>query len=368
MALLFLDSFDHYATADIAQKWTQVVTQASFSNTPIISSSAGRRGTSGVRFPSGASGTAGISVTLAPSGATSVIGFAFTHSGAAFSTLNNNTDFDPTDGGSGSCQILHIYYLGVIHIVYRVTTSGTIQVLRGNGTSLGVTTQALSVGVTSYLEFKTTINGSTGTVDIHIDGISALSLTGLNTQNGGSAGWDQIIIGHRSGCGGGGNSIVWDYDDLYVADGSGSTWNDFKGDTRVDATFPNAAGNTSNFTRSTGSDQSATIDDPVMNGDTDYNSTTNVSDKDTLNFSTAPAGAATIYAIQVCCQGRKTDAGAAGHKAVTRISSTDYLGTEVALTSTYSVKRQIWETKPSDSTAWTSTDYGNAEFGYQKSS
>ncbi len=87
-----------------------------------------------------------------------------------------------------------------------------------------------------------------------------------------------------------------------------------------------------------------------------------------MNFPNAPVTGADIHGIQIVAQIRKADAGAAGHKAVARIGSTNYLGTELGIPSTYAILREPMAVKPSDSTAWTESDFNAAEFGAKKSS
>jgi hypothetical protein len=155
---------------------------------------------------------------------------------------------------------------------------------------------------------------------------------------------------------------------MYIADGSGTAWADFKGDTRVDAVFPNANGTNRDFTPSAGTDDFAVVDETDDNEDTDYLTATAAAQKCTMNFPNAPLTGADIYGLQVIVSGKKTDAGSSGHKAVARIGGTDYLGAERSLSTTYSFRRQPWDSKPSDSTPWTDTDFNAAEFGMQKSS
>jgi hypothetical protein len=105
----------------------------------------------------------------------------------------------------------------------------------------------------------------------------------------------------------------------------------------------------------------------LFDGGTDYNSSTAASLKDTLAFPNAPVAAAPILAIQLNMMMEKADAGASGVKAVTRIGGTDYLGTESFPPVGYSDLRQIWDVKPSNSVAWSDTDFNAAEFGYIRS-
>lgn len=362
MALLFADSFDTYATSDFTQVWTQIIT--TLSGNPTIGAT-GRRSTNGLRFPNVSSDECKpVAITLAPADSTFIVGFAFKQTGAFGNyTINSNLSIFTSSAGSGSSQLIHVRTSGTTHLVFRIKTNGQIEVLRGDGTLLGSTTAALQVGVFAYLEFKGTIDNSTGAVDIRINSASVLSLTGVDTQNGATATWDEIVIGKMANA----DAITLDIDDLYVCDGSGGASDDFLGDVAVDAIYPNGAGTHSDGTPSTGSDQYAVVDETPMNGDTDYNTLAAVSDRDSFAFPNAPVASATILGVQVKIQARLDSGGTAGLKASTRIGGTDYDGAESAVGGSYAVHRQIWDVKPSDSTPWVDTDINAAEFGYLKS-
>lgn len=364
--MLFLDNFDSYAFADIASYWTQL--SGGSGDTSTIASS-GRRSTKALQLSQdGSSNRASKRLHLvpsmpAPSGDTIIAGFAF-RCVTAFSLPTDRTDSEVISGSSA--QVLFACRKSGTTLWWaRLNANGTISIFRGS-TLLGSTAQALSQNVYQYLEFKVKLHASTGTVDVRIDGISQLSLTGQNTTNGGATTWDEIRLGPN------GDSLsttTWNYDDLYLADGSGSDgWADFMGDQRIDDLLPNGAGNSSDYARSTGADQFATIDDATANGDTDYNSTDTIGDKDTLAFPNVPVAGAVINGVMAVAQVRKTDAGSAGHKAVVRIGSTDYEGTERAAPSSYGFVWECWGKKPSDDTAWDDSDVNAAEFGYTKSS
>lgn len=360
--LLFLDSFDHYAFADITTKWTQ-----SDGGSGDISTIAavGRRSTNALQLAESSGNRVSIRMSLvpsmpAPSGATFISGMAF-RCVSPFATERSNTDSENT--GSGAAPVLWAIRSATSTLCWvRLNTNGTISVYRGT-TLLGTSSAALSQNVYHFIECKIVLHASTGTVTLRIDGATVLSLTGQNT---GGTSWDEVRIGGTTSFTT--TATEWDIDDFYLADGSGSDgWADLMGDLRIDATFPNAAGSLSDFTRSTGSDQWATIDEASANGDTDYNSSGSIGDIDTLNFPNAPASGAPIRGIQLVVQARKEDAGAAGHKADVKISGVDYQGTERSPAETYSFLRECWGKNPANSSAWTDTVYNAAEFGYTKS-
>lgn len=363
MAALFADCFDHYAVADIATFWTQRMPSSNGDTSTITN--VGRHSSNGFRFSTTSTNDATdrLAKVLVASGATAIVGYAIkcvnSFGGAGTST---------TETGQASV-LLSIRQGGTTQVWFRLNTNGTVSCYRGT-TLLGTTSLALFQNTQHFIEFKVTVDNSSGVVQVRFDGITVLNLSSQDTQSTGSATWDELAIGafNSDALGVGAQAVNTTIDDLYVCDGSGSDNNDFLGDVRVDAHFPNAAGNSSQWTRSTGSDQWATIDEAAANGDTDYNSSATVGHLDTLNFpALSPSGAA-IKFVQAVVQASKTDAGAVGLKLATRISSTDYLGTEQGVPATYAFLRQIWGVSPATSSAWTESEFNAAEFGYQKSS
>jgi len=359
MAGVFFDSVDHYATANIQEKWTQV-----HSAGPIVAA-VGRRSTNGLRFRNYSGGVGSVSGDAVrvtpfpvPSGDTCIVGYAFNHV-SPFADTQNGTVED--SGITVVSTMLAIRQGATTQVWFVIMGDGTISARRGT-TVLGTSTFALTQNVYQYIEFKVKISATVGTIEVRVNTVPILTLTGQNTLTTASATWNEIKIGQFAFTAP--NVYV---DDIYVLDGSGSFNNDFLGDVRIDAVFPNADGNSSQFTRSTGTDQYATVDETSPNGDTDYNETATVGNRDTLNYPNAPVAGANILAIQGDVYGRKTDAGGAGVKLITRIAGTDYQGTEVGIGTSYNYQRQVWDVKPSDSTAWTDTDFNAAEFGYIKS-
>jgi hypothetical protein len=366
MAFIFCDSFDHYAIADIERKWTQLIDSNSGPGGSSHSTSLteGRRSTDALKLTINSAATSGNVTSQFPRFvyapvSTVIFGFAFKHDGSNLSSGSDSESF--------SNQIWNLGSLGANQIWCRLNPDRTISVLRGTGTAtvLGTTSVALNQGVYTYLEFKVVIHDTTGSVVVRKDGSVVLNLTNIDTRHNSDT-VNNIIIGVVRSQGGGGYTF-W-FDDFYLLDSSGSTSNDFLNDTRIDVMYPNAEGNTIQWTPSTGTDNSALVDEAEANGDTDYNSTGTVNNKDTLAFPNAPVASTNYHAVQVNMFIRKEEAGPGGIKAVTRLGGTDYLSAEYSFSSDYTDVRHIWDRRPSDSGVWTDTDINGAEFGYQKSS
>lgn len=349
MSLLFIDGWDHYATADITKKWNTILTG---DQAPSISASAARTGTQGFRsgVVSNAQEAQRVTVTVAPATpASGVMGFAFR----------------PSGNGNSNSRVMSVIDAGTEQFNVQGNSDGTLSVERSS-TTLGTTSAAVPLNQWTFIEVKWTINDTTGSVQIRFNGDTVLSLSNVDTKNTSNATWGTVSIGGAA-VSLGAPATTWDYDDLYLCDLGGSTNNDFLGDVRVDAHYPNANGNSSNWTRSTGSDQYATIDELLQNGDSDYNSTGAISTTDTLNFPNLINAGSAIHAVQVCCCGRKEDAGGGSLAAIVRHSGTDYEhGTPQGLATTYTIHRFLYPTNPGTSAAWTESGFNNAEFGYRK--
>jgi hypothetical protein len=370
MALLLADSFDTYSShTELTLRWTQRYTAGGTLATEQIGAF-GRRSTNAFRATAttttNAFRTPGLAINLAASGATFVAGFSLTVTGLSQSNLGSG-DLDPTASGASPSQALvAVRQLGITHVFFKLNTDGTIGAYRGT-TLLGTTSGSVSNGVTSYWEFLVTISNTVGVVTVKKDGVSVLSLTSQDTNNGSASdAWTEAIVGRIVSLG---TTMTWDYDDLYICDGSGSApQNTFLGDVRVDVLRPTADGNSQMSTPSTGSDQYAMVDETTPNSDTDYNTLAAAADKDTFTTGNAPVSGATVFGVQTVAIARKEDAGTATLNGVVRHSGTDYDGSASGVSSSYSAVRNIFAVNPGTAAAWSTSEVDAAEFGYKRAS
>lgn len=324
--LRFIDSFNHYVTADITKKWT-----ADSGNS--IVASVGRR------------------------------------SGAALKTLNANTDLGVAAVASGivgaAIQFIDSTALnkdflkfrdgGTTHVFFTIDGSGHISVSRGDSTLLATSTLTVGTGAYHYMEFKVLISDTVGTVRVKVDGTDFINISGVDTKNSANATFDGLRLS--------GNATY--FNDFYYCDTTGTTNNDFLGDCRVDAYLPSGNGNSSVLINDLGNSTNnyTHVDEAAPNSDTDYVQSATPGDKDTYNFADMSHSPASIFGVQVLLCAKKDDAGARSITTVTRRSSTDYDGATVALSTSYLYYPQIREVDPSTSAAWTQTNLNAAEFG-----
>lgn len=225
MALLFTDGFDHYGADDFTKKWG-----ASGTATNSITNVNARRlsgNNSAFATSTGANGF--LSKTFGNAGVTLIIGFAFKIDS---SPITARRLFSVLDSAS------------VAHLTARINTDRTISILRGivSGTLLSTTVDVIPLGTYTYIEFKCTINDTTGSYELRFNEVNVLSQSGIDTRNASLLNASGLIIGSDSG---GGYTAY--FDDLYVCDDTGSLNNNFLGDIKISTVFAETDGTTNNF-------------------------------------------------------------------------------------------------------------------------
>lgn len=333
MTLRFCDSFDHYATGDIARKWT--------SNSGMEIVTGGRRGTNCMRT---AGGTAANALKTLTAKTTWILGAAVYYESA----------FDVD-----ALPILMVLDAGTTQCHCTINPDGTLSIVR-NATILGTSAFALSVDAYYFIEFKVTI-GNSGSASIRVNGDTKLSVSSVDTQNTSNSTANQV----RVGFGALGAGVGIRFEDFYACDSDGSTNNDFLGDRRVDAYYPTGNGNSSQLTGSDGNstDNYLLVDENDPDDDSTYVESSTSGQKDTYAFQNMSHTPASINGLQINLMAKKDDAGARSIASVIRSGGSDTDGTTQALSTSYVDYLQISETDPNTAAAWTQSGFDGAEFG-----
>ena len=342
MSLLFCDGFDHYYDDYDNIKWDV------HGNAPdIYPSPNGRRG----------GGCLMIQYVdeyiskIIPASTTAITGFAIKSLNSINSGTENLIEFRDFENG--------------VHIGIRVYNPNNspggayLRAYRGDGTTLlGTTTdRVFKFNRWQYIEAKATISDTVGEVHIRVGGETVLSLTGIDTKEQSNAYIDEV---RYTACHGNSDDIF--LDDLYICNDSGTVNNDFLGDIKVTAHFPDSDGAHTDFTPSTGTSHYATVDESLIS-ESDYNDGDTLNDIDSYGI-TAASDLGTIHGIQVVSCAQNPDVGTRKIKTVVRSNSVDYVGSnEETLSNTSSILKEVFETDPDDSAAWTKTKLDAAEFG-----
>jgi len=332
MTMLFCDSFDHYTT--IAQKWT----------------------------------TTGPPTKTITSGSTVIFGFAFRRVSAFHAT---------------AAQVLCSLREGATDHIYIETVPGTatIRVMRGGAVALVTLSTTFTTNVWYYVEVKANIHDTTGSIATRVNGADNGSFAG-DTRNAGTGIVDTLQIGTtafspsddmtivaaatRFGAAGlryNANDYATDmhFDDLYVCNSAGTVNNDFLGDVRIEALYPNGVGNYAQWTPSAGANWQ-NVDETTPNDETDYNISGTVNQIDTYAFTNLTSTAGSVAAVQANLHARKDDAGTRQIAPQYRSAAVDAVGATKTLSTSWTQYNDVRETDPS-AAAWTIASVNAAEFG-----
>ncbi len=335
MTLRFIDSFDHYTTtADLLQKWT--------SQNASVATQAGGRNSTNRAYVSANSSNAYIQKVFSFNKAVWIIGGAF-----YFTSLNPNSEagMEILDGGTAQVG------------VYLNNGAGTLSIKRGGsgGTVLATSANVIGLNQWYFIELKVTIDNA-GAYQLKVNGTDWIAAGSGDTQNTGNPYGNQVA--YRFGRLDSASYL----DDVYICDGDGATNNDFLGDVRVSALFPNAAGTYSQFNATSGANYTC-VDETTPNDDTDYVYTSGVGSVDTYNFQNSPVGSGTVLGIQSLMYARKDDAGSRYISNTVYYNSIIYSGPITSLGDTYTYYMDIREVNPNTSSRWTIPEINASEFG-----
>lgn len=333
MTLLFIDGFDSF------NSYGQIVDKWNYSNiTYHPNTTYGRFGSKGLTITSAGNLLGKI---LGSTYTTFYVGFAFKYYGGVAPTVNTTYPFFEFRDEEDTSQVKLF-----------IDSAYAINGYRGDNTYLGKSSDYVVIdNKWHFLEVKATINDTTGELVVRIDESTVLNLTSQDTKNG-TAYIDRFYIR--------GIAMEWDIylDDVYVDDSQ------FHGDCRVRTFMPDSDGNSSDFTRSGGSNDYECVDEDGSNEDTDYIYSDTLNHKSIFGITTGSLG--TVEGIQVNNHVRLDQAGTRKIKAICRSNSTDYQGSESDnIPADYIYESEIWETDPDDSNPWTQTKLEAAEFGLE---
>lgn len=288
MALLFLDSFDHYQTADFNKKWTGGGGYA-------IAPGVGRCGTQALQH----NGAGNSARALAFSGATVICGFAWKYL-EAFSM----------GGTFVLCGINDAY--GVTFIRLNHAADGSLYLsLPDDSPNIAQSPPGLiHFDTWNYIEWKVLIHASAGTTEVRVNNVTQITYSGktMGTWPSSTGILPPRVFGFQGVTNQ--NSL---FDDLYILDGTGAApQNDFLGDSRVEYLKPRAAGAAQAWPTVVGSGSHwlAVNDNAAPDGDSSYveANAAGLTDTNLYDPTGLPSGNP-VFGAQLSLYARKTEVG-----------------------------------------------------------
>lgn len=337
MALLWCDGFDHYGVlANLTEgAWAETT------NVNSLSTVNPRTGTHALRL-----------VISTPrrvlGGAKTTVGLAGAFYFATLPTANNVTRiFEYRDAANAS----------QVSIVLQST--GTIEIKRGavnSATVLGVTASpVVSAETYQHIEAMVFFSQTVGTVEVRVNGVTVISLSGLDTVNTSLVECSQVVMGGGIGTG----VPTTDMDDIFAYDDTGSFNNTFIGDRRVLTLFPDANTVQADWTAVGAATGYECIDEANPDGDTTYitagvpGSPGIISEFGIQNL---PAGISAISGVVVVEMARKTEAGPANTQWSVISGASETAGADKPMTEIYTYRQDVFETDPASAAPFTPSE------------
>ena len=178
--------------------------------------------------------------------------------------------------------------------VYRSST------MIGEGTIIIPSTQC-------HVEVKVFSHATAGTVEVKVDGVSILSLTGVNT--GGQLINTVFYAGYISGA-------YMYYDNIFIAD-------DWVGQLKCFLRSPTSDDTVTSITPSAGTDCYAMVDELAHDGDTTYVTGTGIGTKVLFGYEALPAGV-DVKAVSIVSVARREEVNPVSIKAIAKQDTTEY--------------------------------------------
>jgi hypothetical protein len=337
MALLWCDGFDHYG---VIANLTEGV-YAEVSPTSGLATTNVRTGTRALSF-----GAASI-VRRVLGGAKTTVGMGAAYYLNALPSGNNNQRIFEFRDTANAAQV-----------AIGVQSTGTISVKRGGvgGTEIGVTASPVITAETyQHVEALVFFSNTVGTVEVRVNGVTVISLTGVDTVATANVECSQVVF--SGGIGGGAQGGV--VDDVFCYDDTGSFNNTFLGDRRVLTLFPDADTIQADWTPVGSGTGFGAINQATPDGDTTYisagvpGSPTPTSE---FGMENLPAGVSAISGVVLVNMSRKTEAGIANVQMSVISGASETAGTDEPMTEVYTYRQDVFEIDPASAAPFTPSE------------
>jgi hypothetical protein len=244
------------------------------------------------------------------------------------------------------------------HVKIGVDVNGYIQVINGSGTTIGASSGSVIVpGAWQHIEVKVLVDGSVGTLQVRVEGVTKVNLTGVNTRNHATdTNVYSLSIGEPSNA----NSTTFYIKDFVVWDATGTQNTDFLGTVQIMRLTPS-----SDVAMAWGK-SSGTVGYDLINDsppvDTNYISAGigPIPAAATVELTDLPANVTSVKAVLPVYRATKTDGGDGNIQAGMISSGVTGNGTDRPITSAFTYWWDVIEKDPNTSAPWTPTNLNAA--------
>jgi hypothetical protein len=370
MSLLFIDGFDAYGDGTVADlSWGHSfdnyllgssgwLTVSNFSAMQKMSSDT----RTGVGFSLYTNST--LADTILPFSMSSgvVLGFAF-----KLSSIDNNAPL------GSIVKFRYNNLLGTIYDQMMLAVNGEngVSVIDGDFNLIAASNpNVIFFDTWHYIEVKYVPGlAGAGSVVVKIDGAIVASASSAKTMNAlAAAAVNQLELSVGTSNTQSHPAISGTYarfDDLYLCNTSGTTFNDFLGDCVVHSVFP-VSDATPNAMAQTGGGAGhfTSVDEQGPDGDTSYLSSNTALDKEMFTIGTLPTDMVDVLAIGVNVRARKDATGTGMYTTHLAQGGTEANGPNIAASATYVTSQTLFPTPPAGGT-WTKISAQAITIGFE---
>jgi hypothetical protein len=262
-------------------------------------------------------------------------------------------------GAAAAAKVLELRDAASVQVDLRCagTDGEDLQVTR-NGTQLATISNAFPIGQWVWISLRVVIDNSAGIVEVRNGaGDELLNETGLDTQATANAYIDTVHFP------GGGNEKR-DWDDLFIMDTSGASYNAHLPERAIRTFRPDGDGSSLDWTPNGAANRWDCVDEQETDDDSTYLSSGTVGH---VNLSTLddPSSEETIEAVLLTHRSRKDDVGTRTMRGILRSGGSNYAGDTVSLTTSYRDVLSLWEENPATSAPWSPAEVASLEAGLE---
>lgn len=224
-------------------------------------------------------------------------------------TLPVKESHGTTNGGLDGTEIASFRDIAnAVQIRVLLGTDGGLEVRRGT-TVLGRSLPIIGAGAYQHIEIYAKADNTVGAIEIRVDEVTRLNLTGIDTVSTANVEFSQVAFGHEQNSDAGSFPTI-DWADAFVndtaADDSGcDTW---IGDCKSGVLMVNADTAQADFTKSTGTVGYSLLNETPAN-DADYIETTSSTAESDFGLADGPASLSEILTVRPFVRAMKDDAG-----------------------------------------------------------
>lgn len=254
------------------------------------------------------------------------------------------------------------------------TSTNVIRLYRGqinDNNLLGSGTTPITADIFHYIELNATINDTTGAATVKVDGITDITLTGIDTNTGtANVGTIRMGVLPSGNITFGGAAADFYFDDVVVNDTSGTVANSWPNQAGVQLLTPNADGNYTAWTSTGGAVDYTEVDDVAAwgglpDGDTTHLSSATTGQRTSVGL-TGVTGAGDVLGVMLLTNAASSVATADTMNQFVRVNGTDYDSTAFSPGTSYAWRTDILTLNPDTSAAWTTAEIETMELGWQR--